>query len=437
MILGNGVDIIEISRIKKAMNQKGFMDKIFTYKELEYIKERNFKEETVAASFSGKEAVSKALGTGFRGFGFRDIEILRDELGKPYVVLYEGALKRAEELRYQSIKLSLSHDRERATAFAILEGGGSIKNMSTVGKCYSNRNTSDIQNKSLNKNRFEEEERYENFISSMIPVRKEDGHKGDYGRILIVAGSKGFTGAAYLSAEAALRSGGGLITLATRKEVMDVMAVKLNEAMTSAIEDEEEFIRLIEKSDTIAIGPGMGNDEFTFKAVSMVLNKAKCPVVIDADGINCLQNNLDLLKNSNCSIVITPHLGEMARITKLSIKYIEEHRREVAEEFARNYGIVVLLKGKNTIVTDGCKTFINPTGNSAMASGGMGDTLTGLISALIGQGLSALDGTVSGAYIHGKAGDILSENMYSLLARDIIEMIPCVMKELTLKNHQT
>ncbi len=112
MIVGNGVDIIEIERIKKAMGQKGFMERIFTYKELEYIKERDFKTETVAASFSGKEAVSKALGTGFRGFGFRDIEILRDDLGKPYVVLYEGALKRAEELGYESISLSLSHERE-------------------------------------------------------------------------------------------------------------------------------------------------------------------------------------------------------------------------------------------------------------------------------------------------------------------------------------
>ena len=269
----------------------------------------------------------------------------------------------------------------------------------------------------------------------MIPIRKEEGHKGNYGRILIIAGAKGYTGAAYLSAEAALRSGGGLITLATREEVMDIMAIKLYEAMTLAIEDEEKFIDAIEKSDVIAIGPGMRNDEFTFKTVNTVLKRAKGPVIIDADGINCLQNDLDILKSSNCDIVITPHLGEMARITKLSIKYIEEHRREVAEEFAKKYGIVVLLKGKNTIITDGCKTFMNPTGNSAMASGGMGDTLTGIISALIGQGLSTLNGTVCGAYVHGKAGDILSEDMYSLLARDVIEMIPCVMKDLTLKNH--
>ena len=437
MIVGNGVDIIEIERIKKAMGQKGFMERIFTYKELEYIKERDFKTETVAASFSGKEAVSKALGTGFRGFGFRDIEILRDDLGKPYVVLYEGALKRAEELGYESISLSLSHDRERATAFAILEGGGSIKNMSTVGKYYSNKDTLIIENKSLNENCFEDKDSYESFISSMIPIRKQEGHKGDYGKILIIAGAKGYTGAAYLSAEAALRSGGGLVTLATREEVIDIMAIKLYEAMTLAIEDEERFIDAVEKSDVIAIGPGMRNDEFTFKTVSTVLNNAKGPVIIDADGINCLQNNLDILKSSNCDIVITPHLGEMARITKLSIKYIEEHRREVAEEFAKKYGIVVLLKGKNTIITDGCKNFTNPTGNSAMASGGMGDTLTGIISALIGQGLSTLNGTVCGAYVHGKAGDILREDMYSMLARDVIEMIPGVMKDLTLKNHQT
>lgn len=437
MILGNGVDIIEISRIKKAMNQKGFMERIFTYKELEYIKKRNFKEETVAASFSGKEAVSKALGTGFRGFGFRDIEILRDELGKPYVVLYNGALERAKDLKYQSTTLSLSHDKERATAFAILEGSGSIKSMSTVGKYYSNEDIYEIQNETLNENCFEDGVNYENFISSMIPIREDEGHKGDYGRILIVAGSKGYTGAACLSTEAALRSGGGLVTLATREEVTDIMSVKLTEAMTVAIENQEKFIDFIEKSDVIAIGPGMRNDEFTFETVSMILNKAKCPVVIDADGINCLQDDLDILKRSNCDIVITPHLGEMARITKLSIKYIKENKRKVAEEFAKEYGIVVLLKGKNTIITNGCKTFVNPTGNSAMASGGMGDTLTGIISALIGQGLTSLDGTVCGAYIHGKAGDILSENMYSILARDIIEMIPGVMKKLTFKDHQT
>lgn len=437
MIIGNGVDIIEIERIKKAMNQRRFMERVFTYKELEHIKERGFKGETVAASFSGKEAVSKALGTGFRGFGFRDIEILRDDLGKPYVVLYEGALKRAEDLGYDSVNLSLSHDRERATAFAILEGGGSIKNMSTVGKYYSNKDKVIAENRSLYENCFEDMDGYERFISSMIPIRKEEGHKGNYGRILIIAGSKGYTGAAYLSTEAALRSGGGLVTLATREEVKDIMAIKLYEAMTLGIEDEEKFMDAIKKSDVIAMGPGMRNDEFTFKTVSTVLNNAKGPVIIDADGINCLQNNLDILKSSNCDIVITPHLGEMARITKLSIKYIEEHRREVAEEFAKKYGIVVLLKGKNTIITDGCKTFINPTGNSAMASGGMGDTLTGIISALIGQGLSPLNGAVCGAYVHGKAGDILSKDMYSLIARDVIEMIPFVMKDLTLKNNQT
>lgn len=436
MVIGNGVDIIEIERIKKAMNQRGFMERIFTYRELEYIKERDFKVETIAASFSGKEAVSKALGTGFRGFGFKDIEILRDELGKPYVVLYEGALKRAEELGYDSIGLSLSHDRERATAFAILEGGGSIKSMSTVGKYYSRKDYGILDDKDLDRNCFEDMDSYERLISSMIPIRKEDGHKGTYGRILIVAGSKGYTGAAYLSTEAALRSGGGLVTLATREDVMDIMAIKLYEAMTLGIEDDKRFMESIDKSDVIAIGPGMRNDEFTFKTVRTVLNKAKVPVVIDADGINCLQSDLDILKSSNCDIVITPHLGEMARITKLSIKYIEEHRREVAEEFAKKYGIVVLLKGKNTIITDGNKTFINPTGNSAMASGGMGDTLTGIIAALIGQGLSTLNGAACGAYIHGKAGDILGKDMYSLLARDVIDIIPSVMKDLNLKNHQ-
>lgn len=269
----------------------------------------------------------------------------------------------------------------------------------------------------------------ESMIKNNIEKRDKYSYKGDYGRILIIAGSTGFTGAAYICTQGAVRSGAGLVTLCCSKEIQTVLSSKLVEAMTVAIEEEDKVDELITKCDAIAIGPGMGNNDATFNLLNRIISNAKGNIVIDADGINVLKNKLHLLKDKRSEIVLTPHLGEMSRITGLSIDYIKQHRIEVAKEFAKENKVIVLLKGYNTIITDGNTTIINPTGNSAMASGGMGDCLTGMIASFMGQGYKPMTAACIAAFIHGYCGEKLSEKMFCVNVSDILENIPFSIKK--------
>lgn len=270
-------------------------------------------------------------------------------------------------------------------------------------------------------------------IQNIIKKRGKYSHKGDFGRITIIAGSERFTGAAYISTMSAVRTGAGLVTLCTKKSIVDILKNKLVEAMSMTYED-NTYEDVITNSDSIAIGPGMGNDESTFKKVKNILSKEGCPVVLDADALNVLKDNLELLKNSNRKIVITPHMGEMSRLTGIKIKKLVENRIDIAVKFAREYNVIVLLKGYNTIITDGSEVYINSTGNSKMASGGMGDTLTGIIASFIGQGYEVLKATILGAYIHGYCGDILSKDMFCVNASHIIEKLPYIIENLIKKQ---
>lgn len=266
-------------------------------------------------------------------------------------------------------------------------------------------------------------------IKRIIKKRNKYSHKGNFGRVTVIAGAEKYTGAAYLTTQGIVRSGAGLVTLCTAKSIVNILRGKLVEAMTMSYED-SGFEETIANSNSIAVGSGMGNNENTFNIVKNILSKEGCPVVIDADGLNVLKDNLELLKNSKRQIVITPHMGEMSRLTGVSAKEIIKNRIEVARDFAKKYGIIVLLKGYNTIITDGEEVYINSTGNSKMASGGMGDTLTGIIVSFIGQGYEPLKATILSAYIHGYTGDILSEGMFCVNASHIIEKLPYVIETL-------
>ena len=245
-----------------------------------------------------------------------------------------------------------------------------------------------------------------------------------------MAGSLGFTGAAYISTQAAVRSGAGLVTLCCDDSIQDILSGKLVEAMTASIDDEKKLDSLISKSNCIAIGPGLGNNHVTLNLLEKILLNSKCPVVIDSDGLNVLEGNLDMLKNKKCKIVLTPHMGEMARISGFSIDEINENKIDIAKNFAKKYNVVLLLKGFNTIITDGKTLLINPTGSSAMASGGMGDCLTGIIASFISQGYDILTAACIGAYVHGYCGDKLSKEMFCVNANHILEGLPCVIKEI-------
>lgn len=271
-----------------------------------------------------------------------------------------------------------------------------------------------------------------NMLKNSIEIRNKYSYKGDYGRILIIAGSKGFTGAAYICAQGAVRSGAGLVTLCCSKEIQDILSSKFVEAMTVSFEEKDKLQNLIENSDVIAIGPGMGNNETTIEILKQIISSTEKPIVIDADAINVLRDRVDILKDKKSEIIITPHLGEMSRITGLTIDYIKENRLEVAKKFAKDNNIIVLLKGYNTIITDGIITVINSTGNSSMASGGMGDCLTGMIASFIGQGYKPMNAAYISAFIHGYCGEKLSDEMFCVNANHILENLPYIIKELTI-----
>lgn len=270
----------------------------------------------------------------------------------------------------------------------------------------------------------------ENIVKNLLKVRDNEAYKGDFGQVLVIAGSRGYSGAAFLATQAAVRSGAGLVTLCTPKELQDIMSIKLTEAMTITYEDTDKINNIVAKSDVIAIGPGMGNSRLTYNILSETILKSDCPLVIDADGLNVLQGNLDILQCKNNKIILTPHYGEMARLTGLSIEEIKEDKVKIAKDFARSNEVILLLKGYRTIVTDGDDVFINTTGNSAMASGGMGDTLTGMIASFIAQGYEPLEATYLAAYIHGYCGDKLAENMFCVNATHIIQELPFIIKDL-------
>lgn len=269
-----------------------------------------------------------------------------------------------------------------------------------------------------------------NFIKNNIKEKNRFSFKSDFGKVTIFAGSKGFSGAAFIASESAIKSGSGLVTLVCDEDIQHIISSKLIEGMTANYKEEERINKLIENSNAIGFGCGMGDNKLTLERLQYVLSKSNCPIVIDADGLNVLKNNINILKECKNQIIITPHLGEMSRLTGKSISYIKENRLDVSKKFAKENQVIVLLKGYETIITDGNLTYINPTGNSSMANGGMGDCLLGIITSFIGQGIDIFNAVVCAAYIHGYIGDILSKELYTVNATHIIKQIPRIMKEL-------
>ena len=269
--------------------------------------------------------------------------------------------------------------------------------------------------------------------------RKPNTHKGDYGHVLIVAGSTGLTGAAYLTSEAALLMGSGLVTCAIPKSLNEIMEKKLTEVMTLPAEDRGKGYFLLsafprikkfsEKTDAVAIGPGISQKNETKKLVKKLIQNLDVPIILDADGINCIADEPHILKKAKKPLVITPHPGEMSRLIRERVDYIQKNRKKVAGEISKKYGITVVLKGMDTVIAsrDG-RIAVNKTGNPGMASGGVGDVLTGMIASLVGQGLTPFDAAKYGVYLHGVAGDIAAKKKgeISLRAQDVLDNIPKV-----------
>lgn len=263
--------------------------------------------------------------------------------------------------------------------------------------------------------------------SKLLKKRSLYGHKGKYGKIAILAGSKGYTGAAYIVTESCVKSGAGLTTLVSSKYVQDKLSCKLIEAMTLDIEEVDKVKKILNDSDVIAIGPGMTEEKVYKDILSDIGSYGDKFFVVDAGALQLMSRDKNIMNVLKGKAIFTPHPGEMARIIGKSISFVEDNRIEVAKRYAKENEIIVVLKGYNTVITDGNDVYINNSGNSKMASGGMGDCLTGIISALIGQRHSLINSALLGTYIHGLAGEFASHEKYCTVASEVIENISKVM----------
>ena len=278
-----------------------------------------------------------------------------------------------------------------------------------------------------------------------IKKRARDTHKGDYGHLLVVAGSLRYTGAAYLCTEAAVLSGAGLVMLAMPKGIYPVLARKLTEAMVLPLPETKEsslsdaayskIIAFSKKCSAVAIGPGLSQDKHTQALIKRLVKDIRLPMVVDADGLNALAGNLNIFRTPNPeprTFVITPHPGEMARLIGKSAAFIQNNKKTVARSFSRAYNVTTVIKGYKTVVAspDG-KFYVNTTGNPGMAKGGCGDVLTGIISALLAQGMDAFTAARLGVYVHGLAGDIAAKEKseISLKASDLLKYLPQAFKK--------
>ncbi len=284
-------------------------------------------------------------------------------------------------------------------------------------------------------------------VRALLPVRRPDSHKGDYGRILIVAGSVGFTGAAVLATQGALRSGAGLVTLAVPKSVYPIIASHVIEGMPTPLQDSQgaltagalkQLQTLLRSSDVVAAGPGLSQAAGVRHVIQGLLGSGK-PMVLDADGLNVTAGRAKMLSKAAAPLVITPHPGELGRLLDLPATKIQEDRLTAARSAAKRFKCTVLLKGARTVVaTSAGEAYIVPTGNPGLATGGMGDVLTGAIASLIGQGLDPISAAYCGAYLHGLAADLIASErgMAGMLASEVADHLPVAIERIRRGEHK-
>lgn len=279
--------------------------------------------------------------------------------------------------------------------------------------------------------------------AKFLAPRKPDAHKGDFGHLLVLAGSPGKTGAATMVCQAALRVGTGLVTLGIPRSLNPILEAKITEAMTEplpetdeqtlALKAEKPIVELSSRMKALAIGPGLSLHDETAQLVRKILGSIHLPTVIDADGLSALAGQIDSLPPNRPDLILTPHPGEMARLLRTPAAEIQRDRILAARKFTRTHGVILILKGARSIVAspEG-EVFINPTGNPGMASGGMGDVLTGMVGGFLAQGFPPLEAAKLGVYLHGLVGDFVAHQRgpRGLVATDVIEQTPPVLQAL-------
>lgn len=395
-----GTDIVEISRIEDLLKRERFLGWVFTEEELAYQRTRGMKAQTLAGAFASKEAVAKLIGTGIGRISFKDIEVFANKSGRPYIRLSQKAKDLARSFGIRGMDLSISHDGGLAIATAVEDWA------------------------------YEEDlsQKLEKDPGLRLKTRPSDSHKGDYGKLGLIGGSKGMAGSILMSSMAALRTGSGLVYTWVPEDIVEIAQIKSLENIVLSLgsldrqKDRNEALKSLKTYQALAFGPGMGREEGVLDLLKEVLDLGM-EMVIDGDGLFALAKDPSLLKGRKT--IITPHHKEMERLSGKSLDAIRKDPRTIAEDFAQNYETIVVLKGHNTVVTDGDHTYINMTGNPGMATAGSGDVLTGIISSFLGQGYGLFDSAKLGVFIHGLAGDLAAFDLGedSMVATDIIKHI--------------
>lgn len=267
------------------------------------------------------------------------------------------------------------------------------------------------------------------YVNTFLKNRETDMHKGDCGRLLVIAGSWGMAGAAILCGRAALRSGAGLVQISVPEELFPILQAGVPEATCLSRDIQPEDIL---RYDAVAVGPGLGKEDANVDIIRKVLQTTDKTVVLDADGLNLLSENPSLVRGRRAPLILTPHPGEAGRLLHMTAAEVNRDRQSAACRLAAEYDAVAVLKGSGTVVAmpEG-KTYINTTGNPGMATGGSGDVLTGVIAALTGQGYSPWEAAVAGVYLHGLAGDLMAQKLgeYGLIASDLVSMVAVAIRE--------
>lgn len=272
-------------------------------------------------------------------------------------------------------------------------------------------------------------------VSALLPERNPFSHKGDFGSLLLLCGSQGYTGAAALAAMGALRAGAGLVYLGVPESIYGIEAVKLTEPIVFPLPETDGMLgegaieplsSRLDAVDAVLIGPGLGRSQAVVSVVKYVLERFRGPVVLDADGINAMRAHKDILRGRTSPTILTPHEGEFLRFGGV----LGEDRIAAAAALARDIGGIIVLKGHQTVTTDGQRCYVNTTGNPGMAVGGSGDVLAGILTALLGQGLAPMEAAACAVWLHGAAGDICAKELgqYGMLPSDMLQVLPRLLK---------
>ena len=408
-----GVDVAAIPRIAEAQKRFGdrFLHKFLSDREIAYC---GNSPERWAGRWAAKEAIGKAMPSGVPRPRMRDVEILPSDDGRPHV-----RVAPATTLTGSTVDVSIAHDGHFAIAVAVIPDAVTI--LPRNGQAGGSSLPDGFQ----------------------LPARPRDGHKGTFGTVVVLAGSQGFTGAAYLASMGAARSGSGIVRLLVAQSIYPILAQKCTEVIVGPVPEIAPgvmghaslsgILRGFAGADAGVIGPGIGRDASTRRLIEDLIPRVAAPLVLDADALNLISEHPALLPRLPAQIVLTPHPAEFARLCGLETTAVQQDRRGMASRFAKAWNKVVVLKGAGTVIAapDGRVT-LSPIATPALASGGTGDVLAGMIAGLLGQKVPPFEAAVTGVHVHGLAGMDLEASVgrSGVLASDLLPQIPRVMERL-------